>query len=103
MDELTDERRKAIEKSIHTIGVEELKALGEGLFPYSEHPWREAFFSFIAQNTNATFYHATTHDRVHIVYCPDQDKGIWFTPGSGTGPLQEKGRRILSKIVAGKP
>lgn len=54
------------------------------------------------ENPNVTFHHATTHDGVHIIYCTDRDKGIWFTPGSGIGPLQEKGRKILSKIVEGK-
>ncbi|MGV3531261.1 MAG: hypothetical protein ACO1QR_02750 [Chthoniobacteraceae bacterium] len=102
MDELTEERSTAIKKSIRTISLDELNALGEGLFPYTDHPWREAFFSFLAQNPTGTFHHATTHDRVHIIYCSDKDKGLWFTPGSGLGPLQEKGRRILKEIIEGK-
>jgi len=99
MDEITGARRKAIAESIHTISVEELKTLGEGLFPYLDHPWRQTFFAFITENANATFHHATTNDRVHIIYCQGQDKGMWFLPGSGMGPLQEKGRKIMKEII----
>jgi hypothetical protein len=101
MDEITEARRKAIAENIHTITVEELKALGEGLFPYIDHPWRQTFFTFLAENAGATFHHATTHDRVHILYCHAQDRGMWFLPGSGMGPLQERGRKILKAIVEG--
>ena len=99
MDELTEARREAIEKSIHTIGAQELKALGEGLFPYVDHPWREKFFSFVEANAGSTFYHASTHDRVHVIYWPTEDKGMWFMPGSGMGPMQPKGLKVLKEIV----
>ena len=99
MDELTEARREAIEDSIHTVDAHELKSLGEGLFPYVDHPWREKFFAFVDANANATFYHATTHDRVHIIYCPVGEKGMWFMPGSGMGPLQPKGLKVLKEIV----
>jgi hypothetical protein len=102
LDEITKERRKAIEETIQTISIEELKALGEGLFPYADHPWREKFFAFITENAGATFHHATTHDRIHIIYCHDKDRGMWFLPGSGMGPLQAKGLKILKEIVEGK-
>ncbi|MEO8351977.1 MAG: hypothetical protein ABI680_09610 [Chthoniobacteraceae bacterium] len=101
VDDLTEERRKALAASIHTISVEEFKALCEGLFPHHDHPWREKVFGFIAENSGATFHHATTHDRIHIIYCGAQDKGMWFTPGSGMGPLQAKGLGIMKKLAAG--
>lgn len=102
MEELTDERRKAIEESIHTISVDELKALGDEMFPYLDHPWHQTYFNFITENAGSTFHHATTRDGIHIIYCHDKDQGIWFISGSGRGPLQEKGRRILKTIVEGK-
>lgn len=102
MEEITEARRKAIVASIRTIDLEELKALGERLFPFVDHPWREKFFGFIAENTGATFYHATTHDGVQIVACPAKDKGIWFKPGVGNGPMQPKGLAILKQIVEGR-
>jgi hypothetical protein len=102
MEEITEARRKGIAGSIRTINVEELKALGEKLFPQMDNPWREKFFGFIAENTGATFQHATTHDDVQIIYCRAKDKGIWFLPGTGMGPMQPKGRAILKQIVEGR-
>jgi hypothetical protein len=94
-------RRKGVEETIDTIDVEQMKALGESLFPSMEHPWRERFFQFISENTGATFYHATTNDRIHVLYCPSKNTGMWFLPGSGMGPLQPKGLKVLKEIVEG--
>ena len=101
LETLDKERRKAIAKSIRTISVEELKKLGGELFHYAEDPWRETFFRFIAENAGATFHHAVTSDGVNIVYCRDTDKGMWFLPGSGRGPLQARGRKIMKEMIAG--
>lgn len=102
MDDITEARGKAIAETIKTISVEELKALCEALFPYIDHPWREKVFTFINENAGATFHHAVTHDRVHVIYCHDKDRGMWFLPGSGMGPMQPKGLKILKEIVEGK-
>ena len=102
MEEITKARRKAIAESIRTISAEELKALGEELFPLMDNPWREKFFGFITENAGATFHHATTHDRVQIIYCHAKDKGMWFVPGIGMGPMQPKGLGILKQIVEGR-
>ena len=101
LEELTKERRKAIAKSIRTVEAEELKKIGEEIFRYAEDPWREAFFRFIAENPGATFHHAVTSDNVNIIYCRDKDKGMWFLPGSGMGPLQATGRKMMSEIIRG--
>jgi len=82
LENLDKERRKALAKSIRVIGVEELGKLGGELFRYADDPWRETFFRFIAENPGATFHHAVASDGVNILYCRDQDKGIWFLPGS---------------------
>ena len=102
IEEITDARRKAIAKSIRIINIEELKTLGEKLFPYVDHPWREKFFAFITENAGATFHYATTHDHVQIIYCPTKNKGMWFVPGTGMGPMQPKGLGILKQIVEGQ-
>ena len=102
LDDITKERAKGIAETIKPIGIEELKALGEGLFPYVDHPWRAKFFDFIAENSGATFHHAVTDDRIHFIYCHAKDKGMWFLSGSGMGPLQPKGLKILKDIVEGK-
>jgi hypothetical protein len=101
LENLDNERRKAIAKSIRTISVEELKKLGGELFRYAEDPWREAFFRFIAENPGATYHHAVMSDGVNIVYCRDKDKGIWFLPGSGLGPLQATGRKVMKEMSSG--
>lgn len=100
MDEITEARRQALATSIRTIGVEELKALGEGLFVYHDHPWRQKFFDFLAENSGETFHYGSTQDRVHIIYCDAKDKGMWFMPGSGMGPLQAKGLAIMKQLAA---
>ena len=101
-ENLSKERRKAIAQSIHTISVEELKKLGEELFPYVDDAWRETYFQFIAEHPGSTFHHATTSDGVHILYCRDEDRGIWFLPGSGKGPLQERGKLAMRNAIEGK-
>ena len=102
MEEITEARRKAIAASIRTIPVEELKTLGERLFPFVGDPWRDRFFEFVTQNSSATFYHAATHDGVELVYCHAKEKGIWFMPGTGMGPMQPMGLAALKQIVEGK-
>ena len=102
LENLDKERRKALAQSIGTISVEELKAIGDQIFRYADDPWREAFFQFIAENPGATFHHGVMSDGVNIVYCRDRDKGIWFLPGSGLGPLQATGRKAMSEIIRGK-
>lgn len=102
MDEITEARRKSIAETIKPIDIEELKTLCEGLFPYIDHPWRDAVFTFIGENSSADFHHAVTNDHVHVLYCHGKDRGMWFLPGSGMGPLQEKGRKLLKEIVEGK-
>jgi hypothetical protein len=101
-DDITEARRQAIADTIHPIGTDALKVLGETLFPAVDHPWRATFLNFITENSDATFHHAVTHDRIHIIYCGAKEKGMWFMPGSGVGPLQAKGLGILKEIVAGK-
>jgi len=101
LENLDKARRNAIAKSLRTISTEELKKLGGELFRYADDPWRETFFRFIAENPGATFHHAVASDGVNIVYCRDQDKGLWFLPGSGMWPFQPTGRKIMKEIIAG--
>ena len=102
MEEITEARRKAIVASIRTISVEEIKKLGERLFPIVNDPWRERVFEFLDQNAGATFHHATTSDEIQLIYCNAKEKGMWFKPGVGMGPLQAKSLRRLKQIVEGR-
>ena len=102
MNSITEGRRKSIAKSITTISAEKMKAIGEEIFPYHDDPWREKFFDFIKENAGATFHHATTAEGIQMLYCRDKNKGIWFMPQTGMGPLQAEGLGILKEIVGGK-
>jgi len=100
--ETTDkERRKAITKSIRVISVEELKKLGEEMFDAPDRPWRQTFFQLITENPGATFYHASAGEGVIFLYARDADKGLWYLPGSGIGPLSVAGRQIMKEAIAG--
>jgi hypothetical protein len=101
IDTLMEERRRAVQESIHPIDAAELKSLGEQLFPLADDPWREAYFGFLAENPGCVFHYAITHDGVHVLYCRSAEKGIWFVPEVGRGPLQERGLKILKEIVDG--
>ena len=102
LEELTKERRKAIAQTLRTVSSEELKNIGNEIFKFADDPWRQAFFDFIAQNPGATFHHAVTSDNVNIVFCRDKDKGMWFLPGSGMGPLQDRGKKIMKEMIQKK-
>jgi len=101
MEEITEARRKAIAASIRTISVDELKALGERLFPIAGDPWREAFFSILTESPASTFHHATTHDGIQVLYCNAKNKGLWISPGGGMGPMQPQSLARLKQIVEG--
>ena len=100
---LSKERRAAIAKSIRSITTEELKQIGDKLFPYAGDAWRDKFFQFIADNPSATYHHAVTQDGVNVVYCREKDKGIWFLQSRGLGPLQARGRKTMKEIIEGHP
>lgn len=97
-ENITAARRIALAGSIRTVSYGELKALGEGLFSVTDEPGRGNYFKFISDNCNTIMHHATTNDGIHIVYCPEKNKGIWCVPGSGFGPLQTKSLRIVKEI-----
>lgn len=101
LDSLNKERRKALGKTLRTVTPEELKKMGNEIFRYADDPWREKFFGFIAENPGAMFHHAVTSDGYNIIYSRDKDKGMWFLPGSGMGPLQERGRKAMKEIIEG--
>ena len=97
---IDNERRKAITKSIRVVSVEELKKLGEEMFDDPDRPWRQTFFQFIAEHPGATFHHASAGEGVICVYSRDGDKGLWYLPGSGLGPLPEEARRLMKEAIA---
>ena len=100
---IDNERRKAIAKSIRIISVEELKKLGEEIFDSPDRPWRQTFLSVVTENPGATFYHASAGEGVIVLYSRDDDKGLWYLPGSGLGPLSEGGSAADEKGNRDRP
>jgi hypothetical protein len=100
--QVMESRRHAVEESLNTISVAELKALTDEIFPDVTHPWLEKFSEIVNDPASGTFHHAVTDDRIHILYCRDKNTGIWFIPGSGKGPLQPEQLEIMKEIVEGR-
>ena len=98
---IINERRHAVEESIKPISHDELAALQLTLFPDPTHPWAELFRRFVEEHRGNLFYHAVTHDQAQVIYCREQEKGIWFVPGVGVGILQPKALEALREIVGG--
>src|SRR5690348_15554330 len=99
VEAIDNERRKAIAKSIRIISVEELKKLGEEMFDDPDRPWRQTFLEFIGEHPGATFHHASAGEGVIFVYSRDGEKGLWYLPGSGLGPLPDDGRRLMKEAI----
>ena len=77
--------------------------LGEEIFDDPGRPWRQTFLQLIAENPGATFYQADAGEGVIFLYCRDVDKGLWYLPGSGIGPLSEGGRQLMKEAIAAGP
>ena len=103
VETIDKDRRKAITKSIRIISVEELKKLGQEIFDSPDRPWRETFLRLIEENPGGTFHHADAGRGVIDLYSRDADKGLWYLPGSGIGPLSEAGRRMMKEAIAAAP
>jgi hypothetical protein len=100
VETINTERCKAIAKSIRPISVEELKKLGEEIFDSPDRPWRQTFLRLIEENPGGTFHHADAGEGVIFLYCRDGDKGLWYLPGSGLGPLSDAGRQMMKEAIA---
>ena len=103
IESIMSDRRHAVEESIREVSVAELQALGTKLFPDVTHPWLGKYHSFLEENQGSIFYHGTTNERIHVVYCRSKEKGIWFIPGVGIGILQEQGLKVMREIVDAGP
>jgi hypothetical protein len=53
-----------------------------------------------AIEAEASFYRAVTQEGAIILYCPGDETGVWFLPGSGMGPLPEEAKRHMREAKA---
>ena len=90
VEQINEDRRKAIQQNIETISIDDLKALGEKLFPYPTTPEGEVF-RFHRAAVSDTCYHATTNDGIEVLYCPATEKGSCWHKGKRDGTIVSQG------------
>lgn len=98
-DNTQENRRAMVRKTIHPVSIEELKLLGEKLFPVVSDPWCERFNEFLKTHAGAKFHRAQVPTDIEVIYCREFEKGIWFLPGRAMGVVQPDGLKMLREIV----
>jgi hypothetical protein len=98
--DLWEERRKSVQESLRIISVDQLKELArKHQDEFIDYPWRDEFLRLVTEQPHATFYHAVAQEDAEVLYCRDADFGIWVVPGSGMGPLDETGKRLMKDEI----
>ena len=100
-DDEVENRRTMVQKTIRVASYEELKEMGERLFPVVTDPWYVRFSEFLESHRSSKFYRAEVPGGADVIYCREENKGVWFLPGSGMGIVQPKGLQMLAEIVDG--
>ena len=100
METLSEERRRALQESLQSMNVAELRKVVKELSDFEGDPWQEKFVSVVEAHPEESFYRAVTQEGAIILYCPCEDTGIWFLPGSGMGPLPEQAKRHMKEAMA---
>ena len=100
METVSEERRKAIHGSLGTMSLVELHQLVKELSDFEGDPSQENFVRVIEAHPEASFYRAVTQEGAIILYCPGENSGVWFLPGSGMGPLPEEAKRHMKEAIA---
>jgi hypothetical protein len=100
MPTVLEERRKHMLGSLRSISIDELRKLAkEHQDEFVDDPWRDKLLRLIEERPQASFYHAVPQENVVVVYCRDEDFGLWILPGSGMGPLDETGKRHIREAI----
>jgi hypothetical protein len=100
METLSEERRRALQQSLESMTVADLREVAKELSDFEGDPWQENFVSVIGAHPEASFYRAVTQEGAIILYCPGEDTGVWFLPGSGMGPLPDQAKRHMKEAIA---
>jgi hypothetical protein len=97
---ITEARRKAIQQSLRTISVDELKKIArDQLADFEGDPSQENFLRIIAEYPQGSFYCAVVPEGATVLYCREEDTGVWILPGGGMGPLEDSGKRLLREAI----
>ena len=100
METVSEERRKALQNSLQSMSLAELRNIVKELSDFEGDPWQENFLHLIQAHPEESFYRAATQEGAIILYCPGEDTGVWFLPGSGMGPLPEEAKRHMKEAIA---
>ena len=101
-EDLLEERRKGVIASLQPISLEELKGVvRQHEDEFVGDPWRDEFLRLMQEQPHASFFRAMPQEDVVVYYCRDADFGVWVVPGSGSGPLDEIGKRLMKEAIAG--
>lgn len=102
LPELLKERRQGIQQSLRSISIEELNKIAkQHEDEFVGDPWREEFLRLMAEHPHASFYHAVPQKDIEVLYCRDEDFGLWVVPGTGSGPLTEQNKRLMKEAIEG--
>ena len=100
-ESLGKERQEAVRQSLRPIALNELtKLVKEHLSDFEGDPWQENFLRMMEQHPQGGFYHAVTKEGAIVLYCRDEDAGIWVLPQSGMGPLPDDAKHHV-RVAAG--
>lgn len=101
IESLHKERQEAIRESIRQIPLKELsKVVRENLSDFEGDPWQENFLRMMEQHPQGEFYHAVTKEGALVLYCRDEDAGVWVLPQSGMGLLPDDAKHHV-RVAAG--
>ena len=100
MQRVSEELRKAIQESMQRIPVAELRKIVEELSEFEGDPMHQKLREIIQTHPEDSFYRAVTQEGAIILYCPGENTGVWFLPGSGMGPLPEEAERHMRQAMA---
>ena len=100
METLSEERRNALQQTLQSMTVAELRKIVKELSDFEGDPSQENLVSAIEAHPEASFYRAVTQEGAVIFYCPGDDTGVWFLPGRGMGPLPEEAKRHMKEAMA---
>src|SRR5512132_2995258 len=100
MENVSEEGRRAIQESMQNMPVAELRKVVKELSEFEGDPSQQKLLKIIETHPEESFYRAATQEGAIILYCPAEDTGVWFLPGSGMGPLPEEAKRHMKEAIA---
>ena len=100
VETLQKERREAVRQSLRQITLKELKkVVNDNLSDFEGDPWQANFLRLIEEHSEGSFYHGVTREGAIVLYCRDEDAGVWVLPHSGMGVLPDEGKSHVKEAI----